>query len=556
MILSLSGFLEFKMSSLKIAGFWSGHDCSSCVLEDGYPLLHVELERYIREKEPSGDALALLQSTYSKDVFNEIDYFASSFPLSLIENTKAGKELIELINTKRQKKIYCFNHHQCHAANAFFSSNHHKALVLTIDGGGIVSRDGDVSATTSWYGEGKHLTNIETLNANTMNVGGLWTRVTRYIFRLQNGWPRGHQAGTVMAMAALGDPHRYINDFRKMLTTDLLHASMKPQNQPKGAYIPGNDPIHPYLNHWADIAAKNNQEMYDLAAGLQAATEEQIRQFIEKNLSKVDVDSICIAGGVALNSVMIGKINKWFPKIKNVYVPPVPYDGGLSIGAAQIVYHNVLNNERLHWDDCFPAYMGEIHKKIPHYLYTRDDIVTRPVTETEVVERLISGEIIAVYRGSTESGRRALGNRSIIADPRSSLMKSKINDKVKHRQWFRPFAPSILREEMKNWFEEEVESPYMTHVVKFKDDVISKVPAVVHFDGTGRVQTVTEKHNHWYYHFIKRFQSMTGVPILLNTSFNDSSPIILTPKDAIECFLSTEIDCVYFVDDGFLVTRK
>lgn len=540
---------------MKIAGFWSGHDCSGCVLEDGRPLQHVELERYIREKEPSGDGLALLQSTYSRDIISEIDHFATAYPASKVENTPTGADLL-----KSGKQIYFFNHHVCHAANAFFSSNHSDALILTIDGGGVTNAKGGVSATTVWHGHtSKANNNIlahdVTYDINIVNIGGLWTRVTRYIFRLQNGWPRGHQAGSVMAMAALGDPQRYINDFRYMLTRDLSQASMKPHNQPLGPYIPGKDPEHPYLKKWADLALKSDQEMYDLAAGLQAATEEQVKRIIDNSI-RVEDDTICIAGGVALNSVMIGKIKHWFPQIKNVYVPPVPYDGGLSIGAAQYLYHIVMNKPRVKWDDCFPAYMGEIFNDIPKYLYSRDDIITRPITEEEVVDRLIANEIVAVYRGSTESGRRALGNRSILADPRSFTMKEKINDKVKHRQWYRPFAPSILREEVTNWFTEDVDSPYMTHVVKFRDDVLEKVPAVVHFDGTGRVQTVTEKHNLWYYNFIKRFFKKTGVPILLNTSFNDSSPIILTPKDAIDCFLSTEIDCVYFADDGLIVTRK
>ena len=156
----------------------------------------------------------------------------------------------------------------------------------------------------------------------------------------------------------------------------------------------------------------------------------------------------------------------------------------------------------------------------------------------------------------SESGRRALGNRSIICDPRSQKMKDMINEKVKHRQWFRPFAPSILREHVKDWFTKDVDSPYMTTVLDWKEEVKDKVPAVVHLNGTARLQTVTENDNKWYYNFIKKFYDRTGVPVLLNTSFNDREPIVETPEHAINCFMGTNIDYLYFRDFGILVCKK
>ena len=179
---------------------------------------------------------------------------------------------------------------------------------------------------------------------------------------------------------------------------------------------------------------------------------------------------------------------------------------------------------------------------------TTDDIVVNLLTK--------DNNVISVFGGGSESGRRALGNRSILADPRSPNMKDIINEKVKHRQWFRPFAPSILREEVKNWFDRDVESPYMTTVIKFKENVRDKVPAVVHYDGSARLQTVTENDNKWYYNFIKKFKEKTDVPILLNTSFNDREPIVETPEHAINCYLGTDIDYLYFVDAKLLVEKK
>jgi len=178
------------------------------------------------------------------------------------------------------------------------------------------------------------------------------------------------------------------------------------------------------------------------------------------------------------------------------------------------------------------------------------------INDKEIIELLCNQNIICVFGGSSESGRRALGNRSILADPRNNNMKDIINEKVKHRQWFRPFAPSILREEVKNWFEKDIDSPYMSFVLKFKEEVRDKVPAVVHFDGSGRLQTVTKNDNKWYYNFISKFKDKTGVPILLNTSFNDREPIVETPEDAIKCFKGTDIDYLYFYDYNILVSKN
>ena len=183
--------------------------------------------------------------------------------------------------------------------------------------------------------------------------------------------------------------------------------------------------------------------------------------------------------------------------------------------------------------------------------------VQRNINDDYVVDLLMKdNNVISVFGGGSESGRRALGNRSILADPRSPEMKDIINEKVKHRQWFRPFAPSILREEVKNWFKKDLDSPYMSIVLEFKEEVRHKVPAVVHLDGTGRLQTVTESDNKWYYNFINNFKKKTGVPILLNTSFNDREPIGESPSHALKCFMGTNIDFLYFYEHGILISKE
>jgi carbamoyltransferase len=259
-----------------------------------------------------------------------------------------------------------------------------------------------------------------------------------------------------------------------------------------------------------------------------------------------------------LNCVLTGKIKSWFPQIKRIFVPPIPYDAGLAIGCVQFFIKEHLKQE-LVIDELFDSsYLGRPYslEDIKAALEDSEDIKYEKCSDLEVAKLLTEKNIISVYGGRSESGRRALGNRSILADPRHEDMKDLINEKVKHRQSFRPFAPSILREKVNEWFEEDIDSPYMSFAIPFKEDKRKLVPAVVHLDGTGRLQTVTESFNKWYYGFIKTFESLTGVPIILNTSFNDREPIVETPKDAIKTFLKTNIDFLYFRELNILVKKN
>jgi carbamoyltransferase len=307
------------------------------------------------------------------------------------------------------------------------------------------------------------------------------------------------------------------------------------------------------------IAEKSEQDAFDVAAGIQRATEMVGKEIMTPYIEKYNPKHICMSGGVVLNSVMVGKMYDWFPNVEQIYVCPVPYDGGLAIGSAQYIYHQVLRKPRVKWSDNCTPYLGcnydssDIYSELDKW---GDKVVVEDVDDDKVVDLLIEQNIISVFGGGSESGRRALGNRSILADPRSPDMKDLINEKVKHRQWFRPFAPSILRESVTDWFYKDVDSPYMTTVLKWRDEVKDKVPAVVHLDGTARLQTVTENDNSWYYNFIKKFSKKTDVPIVLNTSFNDREPIVETPEHAINCFMGTNIDYLYFNTIGKLVRKK
>ena len=469
---------------MKVAGLWNGHDCSFCILEDGMPVIHAEYERYNREKSPPGDSISFMYDRY-KDA-GDVTHFASVYPKRKM-NEYSSISKVEEQAASQGGTIQYYSHHHAHAANAFYSSNFNEAIVITLDGGGVESNEGAETAATIWLGKENTMQRLQTFTPQDVNIGGVWTRITRYVFKLQNGWPLGGQEGTVMAMAAFGDSSKYYDDFLRMLTTDILQSGFKPPTQPKGAYVAGKDPVHPYLNRWAEIADRSEQDKFDLAAGLQKATEHVIFSLVKQTLDQLpDYRNLCLSGGVTLNSVSMGKLlDEFDERLDGVYIPPVPYDGGLAIGAAQILWHETLGMPRIKWNHNFTPYLGE-HWSRDHVDTTikmfADQVSVEDGSVDDVIQKLLDGNIISVFNTQSESGRRALGNRSILVDPRRSEMKDTINEKVKHRAWFRPFAPSILFEDLGEWFEREQESPYMQYVLKFKEEKRKLVPAVVHED--------------------------------------------------------------------------
>ena len=537
-----------------IAGFHSGHDCSFCVLEDGKPIIHAELERYIRLKEPIDDSLKFLFKEY-KD-FNKIQHFTSGMDLwEGGPNNRYPDTWNKMVNIakKNEGNFHIYGHHLCHAANAFFSSNLEEALIFSIDGGGEEIIDEKVLACSFavYFGEGNKVHQINAFGDNfyhinpdagdkkIVNIGSFWSKCTEKIFGLSAGYPKGHQAGTVMGMACLGNP-KYYKEFLFYLN-NLKEESLFDYKKFK------------------KIADKSEQDTFDVASSLQKATEIKFKELITPYIKKYDYKNICITGGVSLNCVMAGKIYDWFPEIEQIYADPIPYDAGLTLGSARYLWHHVMDNPRIKWEDNSSPYLGaqytpqDILNTLDKY---KNKIIVEKVNDDFIVDKLIDKKIISVFNSRSESGRRALGNRSILADPRHKETKDIVNERVKHRQWFRPFAPSILREEVKNWFERDINSPYMSFAIPFKKEKIDEVPAVVHFDGSARLQTVTKNDNSWYYNLISLFNKKTGVPILLNTSFNDREPIVETPENAINCFLGTDIDYLYFSEHNLIIYRN
>jgi carbamoyltransferase len=294
----------------------------------------------------------------------------------------------------------------------------------------------------------------------------------------------------------------------------------------------------------------------DMAASVQRVTEELIFHILNHLQKRTGLNSVCIAGGVAQNSVANGKLTR-NTGFKNVYIPSAGHDAGISMGSALYVYNHILKQERA--APVWSAYTGSrfSNEEIEQYLQSRN-IPYKRLADDELYEKvsdqLINAGVVGWFNGRAEFGPRALGARSILADPRRTDAKDLLNAKIKRRESFRPFAPSILKEFVGEYFEVTDEVPFMEKVFPIKKEKHAVIPAVTHADGTGRLQTVDKVVTPRYYALIEAFRKKTGVPILLNTSFNENEPIVNSPHDALECYLRTSMDML--VLENCVITRN
>ncbi|MCX5704128.1 MAG: carbamoyltransferase, partial [Candidatus Omnitrophica bacterium] len=290
----------------------------------------------------------------------------------------------------------------------------------------------------------------------------------------------------------------------------------------------------------------------DIAASLQLRLEEIFFSLLAGLHKQTKRDELCLSGGVAFNCVANGKLFDNTP-FKKIYVPPACGDAGLAIGAAYYAWHQILDKprdfvmEHAYWgpahDDKAINYelelsRGELDEQGCKMTRIEDEIQLCKFTASAIAE----GKVVGWFQGRMEWGPRALGNRSILVDPRKPEMKDILNQRIKHREPFRPFAPSVLQEKAQEYFEENYPSPFMLFAYKVKPEKINIIPAPTHVDGTGRLQTVSRQINPKYWNLIKEFENITGVPVVLNTSFNENEPIVNTPREALDCFLRTKID--------------
>ena len=304
------------------------------------------------------------------------------------------------------------------------------------------------------------------------------------------------------------------------------------------------------------------QKHKDIAASLQKRLEDVVVDFARSN-SRQGYDNLCISGGVAHNCPANGKLlnSRIF---KNIYVPPAPGDAGLSVGSAFCLHNRISKKpstfcmRSAYWG---PGYSGKdialtikkLNRENPANSIKASIIDNRNDLCSEVATEISKGKVIGWFQGRSELGPRALGNRSILADPRRSDMKDILNSRIKNREMFRPFAPSILSDYVGEYFYDTNPSPFMSFTYKIKEGKRNIIPAICHIDGTARLQTVSKEANSLYWQLLDEFRKLTGVPILLNTSFNENEPIVSSPKEAIECFLRTKMDIL--IINRYLIKR-
>jgi carbamoyltransferase len=554
-------------------------DSSAAIFKDGVMIAATEEERFRRVKHWAGfpdeaiqfclreagislddlDAIAIGRDPKAK-LFTKILFAASHPGIGMkaignrIQNAKKISSILEEFirifpNSDKERikhKLRYIEHHRAHLASAFFASPFQEAALLSIDG------SGDFTTTMLGHGLDSSMHIYNSINF-PHSIGIFYSAFTQFL-----GFPHYGDEYKIMGLAPYGKPV-YVDKLRrivKLLNNGLFKLDLSYFRATKGNIISYGDDHIPVVDKL--FSQKMVEEMgsvrnskdpitqfhMDVAASVQKFTEEIIFHLLNGLYEKTKLDSVCIAGGVAQNSVANGKITRNTP-FNKVYIPSAGHDAGIAMGSALYAYHQLMNKERL--PAIWSAYTGSTFNteqiesllKSENIEYTSypDDILYNIVSD-----RLVNGGVIGWFNGRAEFGPRALGARSILADPRRKDAKELLNSKVKRRESFRPFAPSILKEYVSEYFDVVDDVPFMEKVFPVKKDKQDLIPAVTHIDGTGRLQTVDENTNPRYYRLIKRFYEKTGVPILLNTSFNENEPIVNTPKEALDCFLRTQMD--------------
>ena len=583
---------------MRILGLNAYHgDSSACLVVDGKVINALEEERIRRVKHWAGFPSEAIKWCL-KDAnlaISDIDYIAISrnpsahlsekilralvktpsfdFLKSRVTNAIKIKDVkVELANAFKvdisdiKAKIENVEHHKAHIGSSFLVSGFNNAACVTVDG------FGDFVSTMQAIGKGNK---IEILNfvGFPHSLGIYYTAITQFL----GFWNYGDEY-KVMGLSSYGDL-TYVNEIKEIIklkdnglfelnTLFFLHDK-------EGVEMVWDDGLPQIGKIFSDKLIqllgeprKNNSEITqrekDIAASMQAVYEDAFFHILNNMYEKTKLESLTLAGGCIQNSLANGKI-KDKTKFKNVYIPPAAHDSGTAIGAAMVTWYEKSNSKREFIMES--AYLGasfsntEIRLAINKYQLELDRLdATVVLLEGEdalykkVAEAISNGNIVGWFQGRSELGPRALGNRSIVCDPRKKEMQDILNQRIKRREWFRPFAPSILEEKTTEWFECSDSVLFMEKVYKIKESKRSLIPAVCHVDGTGRLQTVSYKTNPRYYNLIKEYEKITGIPVVLNTSFNENEPIVNTPDEALECFIRTKMDNLILGD--FFIARN
>ena len=586
-------------SILGISAFY--HDSAAAILVDGKIVAAAQEERFSRIKHDSSYPFNAIQFVLdqSKLNLNDIEHivffekpflkferlletymafapkgfksFSLSMPIWLREKLFQKKFLFDKLqqhddNFKDINKIKFSEHHFSHAASAFYPSPFEEAVVLTLDG------VGEWATTTIGIGKKNKLEIIKEIHF-PHSLGLLYSAFTYYVgFKVNSGEYK------LMGLAPYGKP--LFKDLILQKLIDLKEDGSFKLNMKYFNYATGltmtNDKFSKLFGHPVRDPNKDllTQFHMDLAASIQAVIEEIVLRITKNISSKYKIENLCLAGGVALNCVANGKVQN--EKIfKNIWIQPASGDAGGSLGAALAYWHHELGKPRDEFSDkMMGSFLGP--KFDNNFIETKLKLLkanfkkyNKEEVTSLIAKELANEKIVGWFQGKMEFGPRALGGRSILADPRSEKMQKELNLKIKFRESFRPFAPSVLREDVNEWFDLDIDSPYMLLVsqvkkekqiqMKKEDENLfgieklnvkrSNIPAVTHVDYSARVQTVHKNTNPRYYDLIKEFKKITNCPVLVNTSFNvRGEPIVCSIEDAFNCFMGTNLDILVIED--------
>lgn len=560
-------------------------DSSACLIKDGNVLSAVEEERFKREKHWAGfpsESIAhclnnegisisdvehvAINMDPKANLLKKIKYAVKKRPeLSLVidrlknrfEREGVEYELKKAFpNEKFQGEVHHIEHHLSHLCSAYLPSPFDSAVAISVDG------FGDFSSTAWGLGEGGELS-CDSRVYFPHSLGIFYQAMTQYL-----GFPKYGDEYKVMGLAPYGKP-KYLDHLRDMVrmnsdgTFELCLEFYRHHKEKIEYEWSGGEPKIGDLFDQVEVRnllgfdfRKNDESLeqshFDLAHSVQALYEEVFFNILEATHSKYKVSNLALAGGCAMNSVANGKIYRMTPYEK-VYVQAAAGDAGGAIGAALYVAGKKLKTENRGVmehayfgpdfnEDYLDTLVSEYSSRLNEEMCEPEKVESSTELCHKVATCIANGKVIGWFQGKMEWGPRALGNRSILADPRRGDMKEILNSKIKRRESFRPFAPSILRESVPDWFEEDDDVPFMAQVFQIKEDKRDVIKAVTHVDGSGRLQTVTRESNSLYYKLIETFESITSVPVLLNTSFNENEPVVCKPEEAMNTFLRTKMD--------------
>jgi len=558
------------------------HDSAASILKDGHVVAAVEEERFSRNKFDDGFPKMAIEWCLKEAKIKPSDIHAVAFydkPVlkfeRLLDNyiATAPRGLYSFVDTlpkwlhKRlwikdeikkilpgfKGEIIFQMHHVSHAAYTFFTSPFEEAAILTIDGVG--------EWTTTAFGTANETTIKLSHDIRWPHSLGLFYSAFTYFlgFKVNEGEYK------LMGLSSYGKPKYYDLILKELLDVKQdgsIHLNMKYFAFTYDKVMTNNKFLELFGIPPRKKDSKAEQIHLDIGASAQKVLEDVILKMVFHVHKKTGKENLCLGGGVALNGVVNHRILKEGP-FKNIHIPPSPGDAGSAVGAAQYLYFSQLKNKRIIEKNnnkriieniyVGPSYTNEEIKSFLQSNQIESEYLERIGLLKKTAKIISEGNIVGWFQGKMEWGPRALGNRSILADPRDGKMKDTLNEKIKHRESFRPFAPSILEEHVSEFFELDIPSPYMLLVAHIKKPDI--IPAVTHVDGTGRLHSVSRESNPLYYDLIKEFYNLTSVPVLINTSMNVmGEPIVNTPEQSYQMLVKTDMD--YLVMGNFLIKRN